>query len=399
MFRGSRRSLVGFTLVELLVVIAIIGILVALLLPAIQAAREAARRTQCQNNMKNLGLGLLNFEQTKKRFPVAVQLEPRDKPGDIYGQITIASNGTFLYANWAIQILPYLEEQPLYDSFCLAQPTGSNSATSGRQISLTLNTIPATASSGKATDANLNGRKTELSVMLCPTDIGRGNLYNGQGATGSGGLWARGNYAYNFGLGFPLDNVTSDHTNEVWNKTYMNGSDLVTCGRGIGGAGVACTIGQVTDGTSHSIALLEVRVGLDPIDRRGVWAMQMIGSNILGQHGANYAGGPNDCNPGGDDLRDNSGVIKAVGAQTLTAECMLPYQNDSGWNISAQGIARSRHVGGIFVTMCDGSVQFISDYVDIGQQTTGLLCDPNLFGVWQRLNCPDDGLAINDSSH
>jgi prepilin-type N-terminal cleavage/methylation domain-containing protein len=390
MSRGFKRSLAGFTLVELLVVIAIIGILVALLLPAIQAAREAARRSQCQNNMKNLGLGLLNFEQTKKKFPVAVQLEPLDKPGDVYGQITLAMDGTRLYANWAIQILPYMEEQPLYDSFCLKQP-------SGRQISLSLNNVPTSVSGGKPIDANLRGRTTELPVMLCPTDNGRGHPYNGAGTTGSGGLWARGNYAYNFGLGFPLSNVTSDHTNEVWSGTYQSTttSELVNCGRGIGGAGVACSMGQITDGTSHSIALMEVRCGLSDIDRRGVWAMQMIGSNILGQHGSNYVGGPNDCNPGGDDLRDNTSVIASVGENALTAECMMPFKSDQ-WNISAQGIARSKHVGGIFTAMCDGSVQFISDFVDIGQQTTGLTCLPANFGVWQRLNCPNDGLAVDD---
>src|SRR3982750_650595 len=106
----SRIARTGFTLVELLVVIAIIGILVALLLPAIQAAREAARRSQCQNNIKNLGLGLLNYEQSHNVFPYAVQTEPQDIAGAGKSQlIQAAQDGTRLYYNWVIQILPNLE--------------------------------------------------------------------------------------------------------------------------------------------------------------------------------------------------------------------------------------------------------------------------------------------------
>lgn len=133
-----RPTSAGFTLVELLVVIAIIGILVALLLPAIQAAREAARRSQCQNNMKNLGLAVLNYEQSKKKFPIAVQTEEKDAPGNIAAQTKAAQDGQRLYANWAIQILPYIEEQPLFDSFVFKDKTG-------RLISLTANNIPAAA--------------------------------------------------------------------------------------------------------------------------------------------------------------------------------------------------------------------------------------------------------------
>src|SRR3954471_20063556 len=90
-----RRAAPGFTLVELLVVIAIIGILVALLLPAIQAAREAARRTKCVNNLKNIGLACLNYESTKKSYPPSSTIAT-----------DISTNGL----SWEVLILPYIEE-------------------------------------------------------------------------------------------------------------------------------------------------------------------------------------------------------------------------------------------------------------------------------------------------
>src|SRR5215813_10909080 len=94
-----KRRHVGFTLVELLVVIAIIGVLVALLLPAIQAAREAARRAQCQNHLKNLALAVLNYESAKKHYP----------PGFVSQPIQVEAWA------WSTFILPYIEEQALYD--------------------------------------------------------------------------------------------------------------------------------------------------------------------------------------------------------------------------------------------------------------------------------------------
>jgi prepilin-type N-terminal cleavage/methylation domain-containing protein len=100
--RLLRRAHAGFTLVELLVVIAIIGILVALLLPAIQAAREAARRSQCQNNLKQITLGLLNFHDVEKQFPrgaYTAEKEPRTEDG----------------LGWASKLLPHLEEQSVHD--------------------------------------------------------------------------------------------------------------------------------------------------------------------------------------------------------------------------------------------------------------------------------------------
>ena len=106
--RGSKSA---FTLVELLVVIAIIGILISLLLPAVNAAREAARRTQCINNLRQIGLACQNFESSDKAFPtaggsVSEFLDAASQAGPLYG---------YEYASWMYQILPFMEEQSLYD--------------------------------------------------------------------------------------------------------------------------------------------------------------------------------------------------------------------------------------------------------------------------------------------
>jgi prepilin-type N-terminal cleavage/methylation domain-containing protein len=127
MQRSKRR---GFTLVELLVVIAIIGILIALLLPAVQAAREAARRSQCTNNLKQVGLALQNYHDTYKSFP----------PEAIYGNGVLSGSkqGPYNYT-WLFMILPFIEQQPLYDSADLSYPiwvgpSGSPQAVASTQV-------------------------------------------------------------------------------------------------------------------------------------------------------------------------------------------------------------------------------------------------------------------------
>src|SRR5262245_54140075 len=103
------RNREGFTLVELLVVIAIIGILIALLLPAINAAREASRRSQCLNNLKQMALANVTHAEAKKRLPPGQM-----KLAAVGGNCDVATDA---YTNWAIEILPYIEESALYNQY------------------------------------------------------------------------------------------------------------------------------------------------------------------------------------------------------------------------------------------------------------------------------------------
>ncbi len=376
-----RRRNGGFTLVELLVVIAIIGILVALLLPAVQAAREAARRSKCQNNLKNLGLALHNYHDAHKTFPPAItQRSAGDDP---------RRDGR-LYANWAILILPYIEEQALYDSFDLDPP--------------------ARISDGdEPGENNYDERGTQLEIMLCPSDRGGSEPFTGSvttynsGSPGTAGAgnWARGNYGYN---GFQFWVSTWSRNNEYapyfddWNS-------------GVGGVNTSNSIARITDGTTKTIMLGEMRVGLSPRDRRGVWAMGMCGSSVHCRHIWNGTNSPNSCRDGDDDLLGYNDVIADVGASTLRQECMLPAWTSANQG-SAQSVMRSVHPGGVFVAMADGSVRFISDYIDTGTMPAASSLagakigptgnedtdptDPSVFRIWQRLNVARDGYEIGN---
>jgi prepilin-type N-terminal cleavage/methylation domain-containing protein/prepilin-type processing-associated H-X9-DG protein len=366
----SRKSIGGFTLVELLVVIAIIGILVALLLPAIQAARESARRAQCTSNLKNVALALHNYHDSHKELPPAAWLRPLSAPSANNDNILTDSR---LFWNWLIRILPYMEEQSLAEQ-------------------LTINvTTPITKDAG----GNIAVRATEIPVLLCPSDIGRNNPFIDQAhkdAAGSPTKWARCNFGYNAFQFWP---------NEFWRG--LSSDPYFKFNLGMGGLedGVerqVMTLSKITDGTSKTIMLAELRVGVSQNDRRGVWAMGMCGSNLHCRHAAFV---PNLCTPFIDDVMGESTFVPEIGDQQLKAMCMMP---QTGLDMSGQSLVRSAHSGGANCAMADASVRFISDFIESGtlaatedgyidnkpsDQTTS-----TALGTWQRLMLPRDDYAI-----
>ena len=226
MCRSRLGTKPGFTLVELLVVIAIIGVLVALLLPAVQSAREAARRTQCMNALKQIGLALHNYDDVLKRLPPAI----------VFPAGQNAYDSDQMGANWIISILPYFEQPGLYAAFDLTVP-----------ISDPVNRVP---------------RGTQISALLCPSDPNNRVMFAGTSAA-EGDNWARGNYAAN------------GHNQVLTSNSGWNDPDL----RGVMGWNLSVRLAEITDGLSNTLMVGEVRSGLSDIDRRGTWALGTAGAS------------------------------------------------------------------------------------------------------------------------
>ncbi|MCA9239659.1 MAG: DUF1559 domain-containing protein [Planctomycetales bacterium] len=238
----------GFTLVELLVVIAIIGVLVALLLPAVQAAREAARRTQCVNNLKQIGLACHNYASTEGQFPTAGGavnqfFDPEEATGPKYG---------YENAGWMYQVLPYLEEQNKYE---LRQGDG-------------------TGSKGFI-DTGLV--EYQVAAYACPT---RQNRYGADGVD----IYALGDYAGVMAShndpgwsGFEWQNTTGPRSNEkdaVWTGILIKGGQVNINGPQVWKFG-RVGFQRITDGSSNTILVAE----------KAAWSeTYSISSSLIGKH-------------------------------------------------------------------------------------------------------------------
>jgi prepilin-type N-terminal cleavage/methylation domain-containing protein len=335
----------GFTLVELLVVIAIIGVLVALLLPAVQAARESARRSTCQNNLRNVSLAVLSYESARRTTPPGMSF-PKAAEADL-GHLQVFN------ANWIIMILPNLEQQSVYNAFDLK-----------RRINDTATPLE--------NNRNYNARGAQLSVLLCPSDSNNYLKYQGANSV-HGGNWARTNYAGNSGGAYlfstcdPAELCAFGPDSEGWTSARR---------RGVMGPNVSVSFKQIVDGASNTILAGEIRTGLTEKDARGVWAMGHAGASLLAMFGSEGdANGPNACYPSSDDVYSD-----VCGNPDCVANCM---DCDSGY--FAQATVRSLHPGGGHISKCDGSVTFISDDVE----TSGSY--GSWGSLWDRLIASADG--------
>jgi prepilin-type processing-associated H-X9-DG protein len=324
------------------VVIAIIAILIGLLIPAVQRVREAANRMQCANNLKQIGLGAHAYHDANGKFPPAVLMPYAQEEND---PLTGGAANPF-GPNWAIFLLPYIEQQNLYNQ---ANPSS----------------YPGTANLANLTSYNVSWRQVRgatIKTYLCPSDSGADIPFTDPNGAPPEANWARGNYACSSGT------ADTDH--------HINGSNGISfppfpgLSKGpVMSINFGCRIAGITDGTSNTFLFHEVRIGINSQDRRGVWALGMPGASLV------CAG--RDFNPTPNNRLDESDEIEGCPGfwypEIGTRDGMGCVNSSTSYSMGAQ--ARSRHPGGVNSCFADGHVQFIKE--TISQRTWVLLQSTN----------------------
>jgi prepilin-type N-terminal cleavage/methylation domain-containing protein/prepilin-type processing-associated H-X9-DG protein len=321
---GRRR---GFSLVEVIVVIAIIAMLVALLLPAVQSARESARRVQCGSNLKQVGLAVLGYHEARRGLPTTVASGSFDPWGDFDPR-----GGTS--HSWLVQILPFLEEQNRADLFDLGSDL--------------LKFKPSAGNPGPQAD--------RPAILVCPSDGGSGPAFQDPELTGSVSL-GRGNYA---AWASPY-HVEYQHLYPAvlaWREKKPRLTD-------------------VTDGTHAAVMVTEIRGAQAPGDARGAWAVGWNGASVLAydMHHGGPVGAPfqhstislgHTQRPNIADASVNVDVLydcpdaKSAEAAGMPCATWTPWGE---WRYLSSA-PRSRHPGGVQSLWADGRVTFLPDAVD-----------------------------------
>jgi prepilin-type N-terminal cleavage/methylation domain-containing protein len=335
-----RKRVLGFTLIELLVVIAIIAILVALLLPAVQQAREAARRSQCKNNLKQIGLALHNYHDVANTLP----------PGWIQ---------TMGYA-WSTMILPYVDQQPLYNTL---SPAFSGTGGSPFYSTLQLNVN--------------NALQTVLPAFRCPSDNGPNTITLTGGGTNS--VIGRANYP---GCAGAMGLYGSNLRGDTWTTPIGPGGPsapngfLNATGQGAFAMNSKRNFRDFTDGLSNCFLVGERRSpGAINATQYAGGDMNWAGNNsdgpcAVGSYSVSYTLG--DCS-NGDTLN-----VKVLSTSVTT-------QNMASFS--------SFHVGGGHFLMGDGAVRFVSENIQSGASYP-LAPAPGM--TYQNLAMIQDGQVLGD---
>ncbi len=365
-----RRKSKGFTLIELLVVIAIIAVLIALLLPAVQQAREAARRTQCKNNLKQIGLAMYNYESAYGQFPIASLWNIT---------ITGATSATFNNAtSWGTTLLPFMDQGPLYNSFDPSTPFWNASSVNYKLIQTQLAafkcpSVPDFSDNGHTWLAaplrgtNSTGLNPAADIPIGPqgrsdyivlNDV-RSPLYytlnDIDGATAS----TNSRHGFFFQGDANAAAVISDTSGSALAKAYY----------AKGSVDASPTIAKVTDGTSNTIMVAEDAA------RNQLWDFNILRTASNPDGGAQYTAylsNQNNYAGGGWADPDNNMWIDGAALGGLTGSAG---HSGSGTNQSMQGCAINCtnltahsifafHVGVCQVLMGDGSVRALNASMD-----------------------------------